>query len=136
VRAVLDANVLVSALISKTGAPAQLVERWLAGDFDLVVCEVLLIEVERALAYVKVRERVSAADAAEYVRVLRELAEVVPDPSAVGPVQSRDAGDDYLLALAAREHAPLVSGDAHLLELAGRAPVLAPREFLEQLSPL
>jgi uncharacterized protein len=134
VRAVFDANVLVSALISRTGSPARLVERWLAGEFELVVCEALLVEVERALAYPKVRERVSPADAGEYVRVLRELAEVVADPSDVAPVRSRDAGDDYLLALAAREQAPLISGDAHVLELAGRAPVLTPRAFLEQLA--
>jgi len=134
VRAVLDVNVLVSALISRTGAPARLVELWIAGELELVVCETLLAELERALAYPKVRKRIALSDAERFVLLLRELAEVVPDPEARPPVSSSDPGDDYLLALAARERAPLVSGDEHLLSLRDRAPVSSPRQFLELLS--
>jgi len=43
VRAVFDPNVLVSALLAPTGAPAELILRWLAGDFELVVSEQLLV---------------------------------------------------------------------------------------------
>lgn len=132
-RAVLDANVLVSALISRTGAPARLVESWLAGELELVVCEALLAELERALAYPKVQERIAPADAERFVLVLRELAELVPDPEKAPSVRSSDPGDDYLLALAAREHAQIVSGDEHLLSLRDRIPVASPRQFLERL---
>lgn len=132
-RAILDVNVLVSALISRAGAPARLVELWLAGEFELVVCEMLLAELERALAYPKVRKRIALADAERFVLVLRELAEVVPDPEDEPPVSSSDSGDDYLLTLAARERAPLVSGDEHLLSLRSRLPVSSPRQFLELL---
>ncbi len=65
--------------------------------------------------------------------MLRELAEVVPDPEQPPPVTSPDPGDDYLLALTARERVPLLSGDEHILSLRGRAPVFTPREFLAQL---
>jgi uncharacterized protein len=133
VRAVLDANVLVSALISRVGAPARLVELWLAGEFELVVCATLLAEVERTLAHAKIADRVNTDDAAQFVRVLSELAEVVPDPAEPPHVHSADPDDDYLLALASRERAPLVSGDAHLLALADRLPVSSPREFLDRL---
>jgi len=62
--------------------------------------------------------------------MLRALAELVADPAEPPPVSSRDPGDDdYLIALAARERVPLVSGDAHLLELAPEVPVYCPREF-------
>jgi putative PIN family toxin of toxin-antitoxin system len=133
VRAVLDANVLVSALLSRVGAAARLVESWLAGESDLVVSRTLLGEVDRALAYPRVRRRVPDNDAEEFIRVLEELAEVVDGPEAAPPVQSRDPGDNYLLALAAREQVPLVSGDAHLLALRNTHPILSPREFLEEL---
>jgi uncharacterized protein len=133
VRVVLDANVLVSALISRVGAPARLVELWLEGAFDLVVSERLLAELERALTYPRVRQRLSPADAADFLRLLRDLAEVAPDPQEAPPARSADPKDDYLLALAARERVPLVSGDAHLLGLAERLPILAPRELLERL---
>jgi putative PIN family toxin of toxin-antitoxin system len=129
VRALLDANVLVSALLSRIGAPAQLIEAWLEGRFELVVCEVLLAEIERTPASPKLRGRVDPGDAAGFVAMLRALAELVADPAEPPPVSSRDPGDDYLIALAARERVPLVSGDAHLLELAPEVPVYRPREF-------
>jgi putative PIN family toxin of toxin-antitoxin system len=133
VRAVLDANVFVSALISRAGAPARLVELWLAGAFELVVCGALLDEVERTLAQPKIGGRVASEDAGGFVRLLRQLAEVVEDPEGPPPVHSVDSGDDYLVALAARERAELVSGDAHVLGLGDRLPISSPRAFLEQL---
>jgi uncharacterized protein len=133
VRAVFDANVLVSALVSRAGAPARLLELWLVGELELVVCEMLLAELERALAYPKVRERIASADAERFVLVLRELAEVVPDPEEAPLISSPDPGDDYLLALAGRERARIVSGDEHLLSLRDRLPVSSPRQFLQLL---
>jgi putative PIN family toxin of toxin-antitoxin system len=134
VRAVLDVNVLISALISRSGAPARLLELWLGGELELVVSEALLVELERALAYPKVRRLVAATEASRFLALLRELADVVPDRAGVPPVSSPDRGDDYLLALAAGERVPLVSGDAHLLSLSDRAPVLSPRELLDLLA--
>jgi len=132
VRAVLDPNILISALLARSGAPAQIVSRWLAGDFELVVAEGLLAELERALAYPKLRRRIAAADAAEFLNVLREGAVVAVDP--LDPSRrSPDPGDDYLVALAEGERAVLVSGDQHLLELAGRFPILTARAFLDTL---
>ncbi len=131
-RAVLDPNTLVSALLSRGGAPAQLVARWLAGELELVVSESLLAELERALAYPKLRARVAAGDAAEFVALLRAAAERAPDrPDA--PRRSPDPGDDYLLALAESTDAWLVSGDQHLLGLGGRLPIHTARGFLELL---
>ena len=131
-RAVLDANILISALISPRGAPAQVAARWLAGEFELIVSEALLAELERALGYPKIRARVPVADAAAFVAALRRAALIAPDPPA-SPWRSPDPGDDYLVALAHAERAPLVSGDQHLLELEGRFPIYTARRFLELL---
>ncbi len=132
-RAVLDANVLVSALISRAGAPARLVELWLEGEVELVVCETLLDEVQRTLSQPKISSRVASEDATRFVRLLRELGEVVANPDGPLPLHSDDPGDDYLLALAARERTPLVSGDAHVLALSDKLPISSPRAFLAQL---
>jgi predicted nucleic acid-binding protein len=51
----------------------------------------------------------------------------------VGARRSADPGDDYLLALAEREHAFLVSGDRHVLAFAEELPVQSARNFLERL---
>ena len=133
-RAVLDANVFLAALLSPRGAPAQILLRWLRGDFELVVSERLLSELERALAYPKLRTRIAREDGAELVSVIREGAVLASDPP-TPPRRSRDPGDDYLLALAESQNALLVSGDEHLLDLANRFPVRTPRDFLNVLPP-
>jgi uncharacterized protein len=133
VRAVLDPNILIAALLSPTGAPAQLLGRWLTGEFELIVSEALLAELERALAYSKLRPRVSAEEAAELVALLRDGAVHAPDPPNP-PRRSPDPADDYLLALAESERAVLVSGDQHLLALADEFPIHTARAFLDQLA--
>ena len=131
-RAVLDANVLIAALLAPRGAPAQLVSRWLAGEFELVVSEALLSELSRALAYPKLRDRIPAADGDDYIAMLRRFGRVGVDPEDPPP-RSSDSSDDYLLALAESERAALVSGDVDLLALAADYPVRSPRAFLAEL---
>jgi putative PIN family toxin of toxin-antitoxin system len=133
VRVLLDANVLISALLSRVGAPARLLEACLEARFELVVCPKLLTEIERALARPKLRARFEPVDAARFVELVRELGDEVPDPEGSGPMHTTDPADDYVLALAAREQVPLVSGDDHLLALRDRAPIFSPREFLDRL---
>ena len=132
-RFVLDTNVLVSALLSRTGAPARLLERWLDGELELVVCEELLTELGRTLLSPKLEQRITEQDAAQFVALLRDLAEVFPDPIDAPPTRSKDPSDDYLIALAARERARIVSGDAHLLALRKTIPVSSPRAALDLL---
>lgn len=132
-RAVLDPNILIAALLSPTGTPAQLLGRWLAGEFEVVVSEALLGELERALAYPKLRRRVSAEVAAELVDLLRVGAILAPDPPNP-PRRSLDPGDDYLLALAENERAALATGDHHLLALADQFPIHTARALLDQLA--
>lgn len=135
-RAVLDPNVIISALLAPQAAPAQVLRGWLDGAYDLVVSPLLLAELDRALAYPKLRTRIEPGEAADVVALLRHEAAVVDDPAdddrPVG-VRSADPGDDYLIALAAAAQAFLVSGDGDLLDLADRLPVRSPGDFLAML---
>jgi putative PIN family toxin of toxin-antitoxin system len=135
VRAVLDPNILIAALLSRSGAPAPILSHWLAGQFELVVSETLLDELERALAYPKVRNRVSADEARALVTLLRHGARLAADATSPTP-RSADPGDDYLPALAEQEQAVLVSCDRHLLALAGAFPIRTARAFLDALSDI
>ena len=45
-RVVLDPNILISAMLSPSGAPARLLARWLAGDFELIASPQLLAELD------------------------------------------------------------------------------------------
>jgi putative PIN family toxin of toxin-antitoxin system len=132
-RAVLDPNVIISALLAPAGTPAALVRAWSAGAFELVASPLLLAELERALAYPKLRARIHQAEAAAIVEWLHRSATIVQDPDERPPRSSADPGDDYLIALAAHEHAALVSEDRHLLELAAELPIYAPADFLALL---
>lgn len=129
-RAVLDPNVFISALISPMGSPAKVVKAWLGGAFELVASPLLLAELERALGYPKLRERVNEADTGELLDLLRAGADMRDDPSEAPPVRSSDPGDDYLIALAASSKAVIVSGDRHLLDLGDGLPVYPPTAFL------
>jgi putative PIN family toxin of toxin-antitoxin system len=133
VRAVLDANVIISALLAPNGSPAKVLQAWLDGDFELVLSPLLLAELERALAYPKLRKRVTAAEAEELVELLRQDADLREDPAEPPPVRSADNGDDYVIALAAAAQAVIVSGDRHLLDLGDDLPVYSPAAFLEVL---
>ena len=133
-RAVLDPNILISALLSPQGAPARLVAHWLEGEFELVVSERLLTEFERALAYPKLRARISADDATAFVEFLRGSTDIATDPAEPHPASSPDPGDDYLIALASASKAALVSGDRHLLGLGEQLPILSAQAFLEVLA--
>lgn len=49
IRAVLDVNVLVSALISPSGTPARLLEAWRQGQFTVLTSQDILAEFERVI---------------------------------------------------------------------------------------
>jgi uncharacterized protein len=133
VRAVLDVNVLVSALLAPTGTPARLLLAWQDGRFELVVSPGLLAELARALTYPKLRKRIEPEEAVAFVAWLSRSVDLVPDPDVAPPVRSVDPGDDYLIALAANQDAVLVSGDRDLFDLATVLPILDPRTFAAQL---
>ena len=132
-RAVLDPNVIISALLSPTGAPARLLLAWQDGRFELVVSPALLAELERALAYPNLRRYIAADEAERMIAWLARTASVVQDPDDPPPIRSADPGDDYLLALAVTQDAFLVSGGGHLLILSGSQPVRSPADFLGML---
>ena len=128
-RCVLDPNVLVAALFSRRGTPAKLVRLWLDGAFEVVVSPSLLAELQGVLAYPTIRARVSEAEAAAFLAILEGGATTVADPARAPSIRSVDPNDDYLVALAEVARAVIVSGDRHLLGLAGRLPVYSPAGF-------
>ena len=133
-RAVLDPNVIISGALSPAGVPSEVLRALARGDFELIASQALLDELQRALAYPKLRAHIREADAAELVRWVADTATLVPTPLDEAPVHSVDLNDDYLIALAAAHRSALLSGDKHLLVLADQIPVFSPRGFLELLA--
>jgi putative PIN family toxin of toxin-antitoxin system len=134
VRVVLDANVLVSALISTAGPPREIVTAWVDERFELIASPALIDELRDVLARPRFRRWVSLDVVAEFIDGLAQDALALDDPPAQ-PGLTADPDDDYLIVLARAARADyLVSGDRHLLDLeAPDPPVLTPREFLDLL---
>jgi uncharacterized protein len=134
-RVVLDPNVLIAALISPRGAPADIYRALISGRFECVVSLHLLAELERVLLRPKFRRYISEDDAQHYVAAIARLSVVVEDPAPQHHVAA-DPADDYLVTLARGAHAEaIVSGDRHLLDLPDpQPPVLSPRAFVGSLS--
>ncbi len=133
-RAVLDPNVLISALLTPRGASARILLHLRSGAFELVTSPMLLAELEAVLRRDKFRAYVTLEEAEAFVELIRRESTSIEDPQPDAMSLSADPGDEYLIRLArvARVDA-LVSGDPHLTRLRSRIPVQSPREFLDAI---
>jgi putative PIN family toxin of toxin-antitoxin system len=115
-RIILDTNILLSALLSPGGAPADLLQSWERKTFTLVACDELIRELREVSGRAFFRARLRASAAELLAAGIREFSLFCRDvPS--GPV-APDPGDSYLLALAEASQADfLVCGDKGLLAL-------------------
>jgi putative PIN family toxin of toxin-antitoxin system len=133
VRAVVDVNVLVSAVLSAKGSSAEILRASRDCQFELVTSEMLLGELTRTLAYPRIRKRIPQEKAAAFIDWIRDHGRLADDPVGAPPVGSRDPDDDYLLALAIDQRAYLITGDQDLLVLNAHLPILTPARFAAQL---
>lgn len=133
-RAVLDPGVLIASLLSRSGAPAQILLSWIRGGFELVVSPKLLNELKDVLLRPRFRKYVTVDEVGAYLALLERRATVLADPEP-HPGLTPDPGDDYLVSLARAAAAHfLVSGDVHLTGLRRpQPPILTPRAFLSRL---
>jgi uncharacterized protein len=137
-RAVLDANVFVSAFVRPEGPPGQIIERFLGGRaFELIASAEIAAEVLRALSYPRIRKAASSRiDPELWFEDILVLAEMVPGEYG-GTSISRDPDDDKYIAAAIEGRAAfVVSGDPDLLKLREHEGVrfVTPRIFLDLLA--
>jgi uncharacterized protein len=135
-RAVLDANVYVSAFVRPEGPPGQIVQRFVRDRaFELVLSAEIAEEVLQALAYPKVLKSArTKVEPGLWFEDVVMLAAFVADQ----PIESvsEDRDDDKYIAAAIEGRASfVVSGDPDLLEIKEHAGVriVNPRVFLNLL---
>jgi putative PIN family toxin of toxin-antitoxin system len=135
VQVVADPNVLVSAVVTPQGVCAELLAKLVESPLGIVVSPLLLDEVERVLGRRRF-DRLPAALRAAYIEYLRRITRLEDDPPATRAcLVAADPGDDYLVRLTlADSRRLLVTGDRHLLDLAGAYPVVMPRDLLDRLA--
>lgn len=137
-RAVLDANVVISALIQPKGLSGQILTRLLEHHaFTLVLSAEILEEIRRSLTYPKVRRyiRLSKEDLDAWLVSLELIAEPVEGRLRVDVVVE-DQNDNKYIEAALEGHAQfLVTGDKHLLSVNAYEDIqiVTPRAFLALL---
>lgn len=133
-RAVVDTNVLVSALLFPTSNPGRVLAAAFVHRFELVASERLLDELEDVLRRPKIAALLMGASIGEFLEAVEGTAAMEDDPTHVR-AYTRDPDDDYLVSLAdAHDADALVTGDADLLDATALpVRVVSPVEFLELL---
>ncbi|MDP2216201.1 MAG: putative toxin-antitoxin system toxin component, PIN family [Methanolobus sp.] len=137
IRVCLDTNVIVSGLISHSGAPYEVLEAWRGREFILLTSDEIVTEVSKVLQYPKIRNAFSLTDEEieKSLLLLSKYSQRTPGELRLDVI-TEDPSDNMLLACAVEGNADfIVSGDNHLLniETYQGIQILSPREFIRQL---
>ena len=110
-KVVLDANVLISALISPHNPPDLILQSWLAGDFELLTSEDQLEEIRRVSRYAHLQPFLQPHRVGLIINRMRSLATIVK-PGAPISEEALDPDDNFLIAICEAGSANnLVAGD-------------------------
>ena len=138
-RVVLDTNVFVSGLLSKTGLPAKILDAWRAGQYLLIASPPIVAEINRVLQAPRIREKyfITDGDIEQLIILLEKEALIVPGYTDVKDAIPDDPSDEMFLACAVDAAADfIVSGDRHLLEISEYKgiSIITVNEFEEKLA--
>ena len=129
-RVVLDTNVLLSALLFRSGRLRWIEPLWVRGQIVPLVSKATTEELIRVLEYPKFR--LSPLERQTVLEAFLPFAEAVFVEGSAGSPPCRDPHDVPFLALVRRGHANyLVSGDADLLSVKESLPfsIVTPEAF-------
>lgn len=136
-RAVLDANVLVSALISSRGSPGKILAFWEQERFELVISSTILDELQRVIHHPRIQERYRLPEEAvdRFMELITSQAILLTPEQTLQIVQEDPTDNRYLEYAQAGGAAYLVTGDRRLLVLEAYEGILIlpPAGFLALL---
>lgn len=137
IKVVLDANVLISAILTSKGHPAKILNKWKAGAFDVVISLSILEEIERVIFYPKIKRRLTWSDLEinDFLLGLAQFGIMVSKEPKVDVIRE-DPTDNKYLACAQKGGADfIVTGDQHLLRLRDHEgiDIVTPKGFLNIL---
>jgi len=138
-RVVLDTNIFVSGLLSKTGLPAKILDAWRAGQYLLITSPPIVAEIRRVLETPRMRKKyfITSGDIEQLIILLEKDALIVPGRTDVRNAIPDDPSDEMFLACAMDAAADyIVSGDRHLLDISEYKgiPIIPVNEFEEKLA--
>lgn len=112
VRAVIDTNIWVSALLNPSGYPAKLGKSFAQGLFEVVISEPILEEIADVLSRPKIKDKyeITETDIEEFLILIEERAEHILVSGDISICRDKD--DDLIIETAVKGKARyLVTGD-------------------------
>ncbi len=137
-KAVVDTNVFVSALLSADSPPDDVLAAGLRRTFEIVISQPLLDELSRVLARARIADRLGWSDAERraFVHSLTESSTIVSPSRTISAVDSDPDDNRVLEAALEGEAGYIVTGDAALLALQTfeGVSIVTPARFLAVLA--
>jgi hypothetical protein len=134
IKAVMDANVYVSALLSPASKPGRILELAGRGILKFMVSIPILEELERVLCYPKIMKRVHLEESQvkRYIKGSADFALITSGDLQVADVSSDPCDNKYLTCAIEGGADYIVSGDRHLTEVRSyqEIPIFSPAEFI------
>lgn len=129
-RVVLDANIIVSFLLTREETIFSIFDFWENEEFDLLISKKIFEEIERILKYEKIKRLINPWEKAALLEKLKLQAVFVKTRTKVDVLS--DQKNKYLECAVDGVADFIVSGDKHLLDLKQYKwiKVLAPKEFV------
>jgi len=137
-RVVIDTNVIVSGILSRKGAPAELLNSWRERRFLLLSSPAIVAEVRAVMEYPRIRHKYHLSDdeIEQTITLLEHDALLVGgDASVTGGVPNNPQDVMFLVCALDGQVDLIVSGDHHLLDLGvfRDIPIINACQFLDRL---
>jgi uncharacterized protein len=135
---VIDTNVIVSGILSRKGAPVELLNAWRERRFLMLTSPAVIAELRAVLQYPHIRKKYTLSDneIEQTITLLEHDALLVTGEANVAGSVPDDPKDEMFLACALDGTADvIVSGDHHLIDLESYRdiPIMTARQFLDKL---
>jgi putative PIN family toxin of toxin-antitoxin system len=133
-KAVIDTTVWISGIFWH-GLPHQILEMWKAGDFEIIVSEAILTEIERKLSEKAIEFKIETEVVNEWLDLITGEAIFVQPQDKIQVC--RDPDDDLFLEAAVEGRADfIVSGDKDLTDMGKfrEIKLVTPRQFYDFLT--
>jgi len=136
-RVVLDANIYISSLISSQGNPASIINRWLSGEFDVLLSQPIVDEILRVTGYERLQNKYKKIreNRLEFVELISEQGVWIEPTDSLNVVSADKSDNRYIECAVAGGATYVVSGDEHLLDIGNHQgiSIISPATFVTLL---
>lgn len=116
-RVVLDTNIFVSALISRQGNPAKILDKWQKKEIEVVVSSAIIAEIHQVTGYERLQKKYHRIreEREGLIDDLRKFATIVEPQQKLSVVLADESDNRYIECAVESGANYVVTGDPHLL---------------------